>query len=143
MGLIGKDPESIDPTTIPKLLKSIEECSVLHVLEKVQLSFSMQENINFHKKIFLAKHSNGLAFMAFGADGSLLAKETVFSIGGGFVISDGFQLRGKVIVDASDKPSNSKDRPQVPYPFFSGEELLTWCNDHRKTVSEVNGPSLL
>ncbi|KGG53102.1 L-serine dehydratase 1 [Mitosporidium daphniae] len=137
MGLIGKDPESIDPTTIPKLLKSIEECSVLHVLEKVQLSFSMQENINFHKKIFLAKHSNGLAFMAFGADGSLLAKETVFSIGGGFVISDGFQLRGKVIVDASDKPSNSKDRPQVPYPFFSGEELLTWCNDHRKTVSEI------
>ena len=142
MGLLGKDPESIDPVIIPILMKSIEESSSLRILDKVPLGFTIQENIKFHKKTFLQRHSNGLAFMAFDKGGTLLAKELFFSIGGGFVISEGLQLRGKTIAhQVDDSSSNSADQPCIPYPFFSGEELLARCDQHGGTIAKVNNMS--
>ena len=67
----------------------------------------------FHKDLVLPGHPNAMRFTA--CDGDLeLASEVWFSIGGGAVVREG-------------EPRVRGDRPEVPYPFASGAEMLEAC----------------
>ena len=65
-----------------------------------------------------ARHPNALELRAFGADGELLASETYYSVGGGFVEHEG---------DGGTSGGDASAATPVPYPYATAVELLAHC----------------
>ena len=67
----------------------------------------------FHKDLILPGHPNAMRFTAYAGDREI-GSEVWYSIGGGTVVREG-------------EPRVRGDRPEVPYPFSSGAEMLEAC----------------
>jgi len=69
-------------------------------------------------------HPNTMTLRAFDADGGLVADETYFSIGGGFITQP-----------------NTPEVPQVqhalPYPYNTAAELLELCASHSMSIADI------
>ncbi|WP_422860114.1 L-serine ammonia-lyase [Flagellimonas sp. S174] len=124
MGLLGKDPETVPTETIPDLISSITEQKKILLDAKHIIPFDVEQSIVF-KKEFLPFHANGIRFLANLEDGNVIS-ETYYSIGGGFVVKEG---------------QKSKDKEAVflcfPHPVTTGDELLKFCTDWEKPISEI------
>lgn len=123
LGLLGQDPDSVDPNSVADLVQDLQERTQVPVGGDAWASFDPVRDIVFNMKDVLPGHSNGMRFSAFGMDGSIISQRIYYSIGGGFVVSDG---------EAAD----GKGAP-VPYPFRTAEELLRICANENVTISEV------
>jgi L-serine dehydratase len=67
----------------------------------------------FHRDQLLPAHSNGMRFTAYGADGSTIASDIYYSVGGGFIVKEG-------------ESASAQRKYDVPYPFKSAEQLLDY-----------------
>jgi L-serine dehydratase len=90
----------------------------------VALDYHVADMIQ-HPLTVLPRHTNGLRLQALGAEGEVLADETYFSIGGGFI-----ERLGE---EASVEHLESSE----PYPFDTGAELLQRCRESGLSISEV------
>ncbi|MGB6604895.1 MAG: L-serine ammonia-lyase [Steroidobacteraceae bacterium] len=124
-GLEGADPETVDPDGIEATVKRIRASGRIRLLGEHEIAFDepMQLLFMYHER--LPRHSNGMRFSAL-APGRLLREEDYYSIGGGFIV------RG----DESEAAETSAHRPP-PYPFTSGEELLSLCREHGLEIFEL------
>ncbi|MEM8846035.1 MAG: L-serine ammonia-lyase [Bacteroidota bacterium] len=124
MGLLGKDPETVPTETIPDLVSTIATQNQLNLAGSHFIPFNIENDIVF-KKEFLPFHANGIQFLANLKDGGSYM-ETYYSIGGGFVVKEG---------------QESKDKEAVflcfPHPITKGDELLKFCSDWDKPISEI------
>ncbi len=123
LGLLGKDPETVPTNTIPELLGLIESKKKLTLDGHHDIPFEAKEHILF-KKEFLPYHANGMAFSAQLEDGSI-NKQVYYSIGGGFVVKEG---------QDDDKQATFLC---FPHPITTGDELLRFCENWEKPVSEI------
>ncbi len=74
-------------------------------------------------------HPNGMRFSAFDADGTRVASEVFYSIGGGFIVTaDHFAPHGPAV------PQSTR---AVPLPFRSAKELLHTTAEAGLTIAEV------
>ena len=93
----------------------------------------------------LKTHPNGMRFTCFDDEGSMLATNTYFSVGGGFVVNDKTQVDENLFYKGVDKatvhgarlnqshsdpPDNPNTPENPPYPFFSGNSLLALTKRH-------------
>ena len=90
----------------------------------------------------LPKHSNGMEFFAYAADGSVLMRRVYYSIGGGFFVSeDGINSDNALAEVAGDAeaptPSNSAAAPHAPFAFASGADLLRMCKEEGLTIPQL------
>ncbi|MDE6278193.1 MAG: L-serine ammonia-lyase, partial [Muribaculaceae bacterium] len=87
-------------------------------------------DIAWHPDIVLPFHTNGMKFQAFGADGELLDQWTVYSIGGGDIVSEG---------------SRREDAPSI-YPLTKIKDIQAYCEQTGKSyweyVHEIEGPEI-
>ncbi len=74
----------------------------------------------------LAGHANGMVLMALDKQGDIIAQETYFSIGGGFVLTEAEQ-------GASTPPSG----PKIPYPFESAAQMLEMAAKSGKSIAQM------
>ena len=112
LGLSGQKPEEIDPTHIDSLLETIRRTHSLHLLGAKSIAFDEARDLVFHTDRVLPGHPNGMRFQALDEQGRVLAIETYYSIGGGFIIREG-------------EPSTTDTAPlPVPHPFSNAAELL-------------------
>lgn len=125
MGLTGADPESIPVEEIPEIIHRIRNEQILTLGGIRNIRFEESEHLCFLKK-FLPFHANALTFEA-SSGGKAILKETYYSIGGGFVIK-------KERVSARKKEAVFHS---FPYPIQSGEELLKYCGELKKSISDV------
>lgn len=119
-GLAGEAPESVDPDS---LLPAYETCcreKKLQLPGGALISFDPREDLRFNRRKSLPFHPNGMCFRARGGDGSLLAEDFLYSIGGGF-ISDG---------SAEPEPD------PVPFPFRTAAELVAQAAGSGLPISE-------
>ena len=72
-------------------------------------------------------HPNGMTLTAFGADGTELHRETYFSIGGGFVVTEA----------ESREPARNSTAANRGLAFGSAKEMLELCNQHGCSVSDL------
>lgn len=124
VGLEGYLPESVDPDLIPKRLQEIQAGSGLTLFNGHKISFDYEKDLLWHKKEALPQHANGMRFSAFAENGILLFKEEIFSVGGGFIVSE------------YDQQITSQEKEQ-PYPFNTAEELFNHCKQHQLTIAEL------
>ena len=127
LGLMGHQPDSIDPEIIEKLVSKVRADKKIILLGQRQISFDPNGDMPFLMENLLPHHTNGMGFLAYDAEGNLLSRDNYYSIGGGFVLSE------------ADMGKNVSDRQQapVPYPFDTGDELLALCKQNGMTVAEL------
>ncbi|KRD13004.1 serine ammonia-lyase [Mycobacterium sp. Root265] len=113
LGLLGEQPESVDPESIPDRLAAVRAQGKLALGGRQSVPFAVDEDIVLHVGTSLAHHSNGMLFRASDAAGDVLATRQYFSVGGGFVVDE----------DEITSAAISTDRA-VPYPFRTSHELL-------------------
>ncbi len=125
MGLMGASPESVNPSEIEPLVKT--------VLESERLSFEGGESIKFSKVrdiLFvddvLPFHPNAMRLTAFG-DVDELFQNTYYSIGGGFVLDESEAKLG----------DHQETGGELPYDFNSAVELVSLCRSRGLKVSEL------
>ena len=111
LGLMGCEPESLDPDSVEGILRKVHESDCLDVPDVGEIRFVPDEGIVFEYGEELPRHTNGMRFIAIDADGNALLTEDYYSLGGGFV------ARG-------DEPEVSNQDGEPPFPFTSGADLL-------------------
>ncbi|CAH0536971.1 L-serine ammonia-lyase [Vibrio marisflavi] len=122
LGLLGNKPDAIKMTSAKKALETVLNEEKLALSGQHQIAFNYQSDLLFHKTS-LPLHENGMSIQAFNGDNQLVASETYYSTGGGFIATE-----------AELKAQGSQHEVQVKYPFKSAEEMLN--------SAEQNGLSL-
>ena len=123
LGLSGADPEYVPIESLDVIITAITNNQKLCLGNEQIINFNPKENIVFNKN-FLPFHANGLTFTAEGDDFSYAS--TFYSVGGGFIVKEGEQ--------AITKDDN---RRNFPFPIDKAEELINYCRQEGKKISEI------
>ncbi len=127
LGLMGHQPDQIDPDMVPGLVKQVRMNKKISLLGRQLISFDDNKDVSFRMEKTLEHHSNAMGFQAFDETGRILSRDNYYSIGGGFVLSEAEM--GKNIPDPQQSP--------VPYAFGTGDELLEICEENDLAIAEL------
>ena len=132
LGLNGEEAATIDPATIDPKLAAIRTSKSLPVLGLHAIPFNEVDDLLFHRDQMLppgakTNHPNGMRFTACDATVQILATETYFSIGGGFIVADS---------EAASNPPVMTTAAQL-YPFKSAADLLKIAAEKNLTIWQV------
>ncbi|MGV9188809.1 L-serine ammonia-lyase [Arcanobacterium canis] len=127
IGLMGEQPESVDPQRVTPLVHKVEEELALNLGGVKVIDFPPQRDIIFLGREELPGHPNGMTLEAWNSSGESLAHTTYYSVGGGFVVE------GDV---TPDEPVIADEHP-VPYPFHTAAELLEICEQEKLSIAQV------
>lgn len=128
LGLAGIKPETLDPERAEQVMTSVRERQMLPLEGDESLDFDPETAIRFAYGERLEAHSNALTFRLKNAD-KVLAEETFYSIGGGFVLTE------EELTAARDAPG--PEGQNVPFPFGSAEGMLGMAADSGLSISEM------
>jgi len=126
-GLESETPEGIDLDSMAARLEAVRSRKRLRLAGTHEIDFEEKTGLQFHRTESLPAHPNGLRFQAFDASGAELLTRTYYSIGGGFVVNEG----------AAQRDELSADRRKLPYPFRSGDDVLSMARESGFSVSEM------
>lgn len=124
LGLMGLQPETIDPDSVDGILRSVHSEKELDVLHVGRLAFDPDKNLEFRFGEELPRHTNGMHFEAKDASSNILAEENYYSLGGGFIVRND---------DA--EPVRQEGAPR--YAFNSGATLLQHAADNKLSIAEI------
>ena len=125
LGLSGADPVEIPIEDINTITALIKKDRVLNFANKKAVAFDPNTNIIF-KREFLPFHANGMKFEATLSTGKKVTK-TYYSIGGGFV----------VVKERKNAKKNKDVFATFPFPIEKGVQLLAYCKEQQKSISEI------
>jgi L-serine dehydratase len=123
LGLSGDDPVTFEVNQVGPKTEQIRLSNKLLLAGKKEISFFANDDLLFLFSESLPFHPNAVSFQAFLSNGTAVS-ETYYSIGGGFVVSEGKQSQAKVDVD-------------LPFPIETANNLLHWCIKTGLKISEV------
>lgn len=126
LGIENHQPDTIDPEIIQPRSKEITSTERILIAGKHPVSFHYTRDILFNFKDLLPQHTNGMRFSVYDSNNDTIRSEIYYSIGGGFILNGN---------EPANQASSTKD--DVPYPFSSARELLSLCEKHRITISEL------
>ncbi|WP_250009198.1 L-serine ammonia-lyase [Actinoplanes sp. M2I2] len=119
LGLEGSDPETVDVATADARAAAIHSRGPL----TLPGGTDVEVDVVLHRRRTLPGHPNGMTFTACSASGEELRRKTYFSVGGGFVISDGGVPRPVAV--------------EQTHPFTSGGELLALTSATGLSISRL------
>ncbi|OGT53984.1 MAG: L-serine ammonia-lyase [Gammaproteobacteria bacterium RIFCSPHIGHO2_12_FULL_42_10] len=126
LGLEGELPESVNPDAIlPRKTAILEQRNICLASEHA-IPFDYLNDFIFNFKDLLPAHTNGMRFTAYHHNQQQIQQAIYYSVGGGFILTEEEALH-----------AIAKDTHELPYPFATGKELLTQCEIHRLTISEL------
>jgi L-serine dehydratase len=126
LGLLGWQPETVDPDQIPALLADVRTSGALQLGGQHAVPFAEAEHLLFRMGEFLPGHPNAVRFTA-SFDGQADMMQQYYSIGGGAIV-----LEGDGSVEAQ-LGSNIRQR----FPFTSAADLLAIGQANRFTIAEI------
>ena len=124
LGLSGADPEFIPVESIDVIITAIKNKKELFLGNNHIIKFNPETDIIFNKN-FLPFHANGLKFTAYTEKGTY--ESYFYSIGGGFVVKE----------NQDNSKTNEAAKREFPYPIEKADELLKYCNQTNKKISEI------
>ena len=123
LGLSGYDPVRIDTGSIPGIMESIKQNKNIQPVAGIHIPFDPFTDIEFRIKESLPYHPNAMTFFADFSQSPPVA-ETYYSIGGGFIETEG-------------QAATAKSNMQLPFPIDSANDLLHWCMKTGMAIHEV------
>ena len=129
LGLAGFEPATYDHDKAEAALADIHARHVIEAPGLPPLAFNPDRDLIFDYGAPLPGHANGMILMATDAQGDVILRETFFSIGGGFVLTEAEQAG---ITDAAlTAPA------PVPYPFRSAAEMLAMAAASGRSIAQM------
>ncbi|WP_424936151.1 MULTISPECIES: L-serine ammonia-lyase, iron-sulfur-dependent, subunit alpha [Bacteria] len=120
-GLRGLSPESCDPDDVRRAWSDWPDGALLELGGTHPLAFS-KDDISFEPRTRLPGHPNAMTLRAFGGDG-VIAEETYYSVGGGFIRRDGEEAR--------------IGGQEFPFAYRDAATLIGLCDEHGLTIAEL------
>ncbi len=114
-GLAGMTPDSADPDEVHGLPARIAAEGRLDLPGIGLVGFDMARDVRFDRATPTTGHPNTMTLRLLDVSGAVLAAETWFSVGGGFVVRDG------------EADAAAELPPALPYPFRSAADMLGHC----------------
>lgn len=127
LGLMGETPAELKIDAIATQLAKVAEKGKLKLLGKHAIKFTPAEHLTANKGVVLPSHPNGLTFRACDDKQRLLAEESFFSIGGGFILT---------AAEIEQQVNKGQDDKQ-PFPFDSMAEMLDLCEKHQMNIADL------
>ncbi|MFB7251150.1 L-serine ammonia-lyase, iron-sulfur-dependent, subunit alpha [Microbacterium sp. NPDC056234] len=121
-GLRGLSPDTCDPAQVRRAWASYPEGAPLLLGGTTLVAFH-KEDIAFAPRTRLPGHPNAMTIVAHDADAAVIAEETYYSVGGGFIRRDG-----------EDAPIARSD---LPFAYRDAAGLLELCDEHGLTIAEL------
>jgi len=130
LGLAGFEPATYEAERAEAALAAIRETKRVAPPGLPELDFDPDADLVFDFGPPLPLHANALVLSAWDAEGHLHQRESYFSIGGGFVLTEAeMAADGRLAaVDADDA---------VPYPFANAEEMLDMAAQSGLSIAEM------
>jgi len=125
LGLSGADPEYVPVESISTIIDEINTTKTLNLGGECLIGFDPKVNIVFNKN-FLPFHANGMTFTV-QTETNESYSSTFYSIGGGFVVKE----------ESAENVKNDEIKATFPYPIDKATELLAYCKEQNKKVSEI------
>jgi L-serine dehydratase len=126
LGLSGEHPDTVEPDKVEALVARVRFYHKLALTGTFEVAFHEGRDLLFHDHA-LPRHPNGMTFTAFDTNGTQLAADTYYSVGGGFVVSE---------TEAQTGP-NDASALQVPYDFTSAADLLDIGHETGLSLADV------
>ncbi|TMM50827.1 L-serine ammonia-lyase [Sulfitobacter sabulilitoris] len=127
LGLAGYRPDTYDHAAAEATLRDIAETRQVSPEGLPPLRFDPKADMIFDYDTPLPGHANGMMLMATDAQGDVTLRETYYSIGGGFVMTQAELDAGK----------DTDEGAPVPYPFKSAAEMLEMAKSSGKTIAQM------
>lgn len=127
LGLSGYLPDQVDPDQALAVVDQVLQSHQLNLLGQHVISFTIGDDLCFDFVHLLPEHSNGMRFVAYRKDGSVLAEEVMYSIGGGFIYRP----------EHDDPEGPMGDNFNVPYPFTNSAQLLKCCEQTGLSIAGI------
>ncbi len=87
LGLLDSRPDKVDPDRIEDMVAEIKNGKTIASDGLPAIFFDPSEDLIFDYGPPLPGHANGMIFAAFNTGGEIIAEQTYYSIGGGFVVT--------------------------------------------------------
>lgn len=129
LGLAGFLPESYEAEKAEAALAANRESHLLTPPGLGPLQFDPDHDLIFDYGHPLPGHANGMVIEARDAEGDVILRETFYSIGGGFVLTEAEHA-------AVDDKALSAPSP-VPFPFRKAEEMLAMAHASGLTIAQM------
>ncbi|MCC5985425.1 MAG: L-serine ammonia-lyase [Rhodobacteraceae bacterium] len=126
LGLAGFRPEDYDAARAEAALAGIRHNGEIEVEGLGRLRFDPARDLAFDYGAPLPGHANGLVLRATDAEGDVIAAETYYSIGGGFVVTEA-ELGAPPPAPAAD----------FPYPFKSAAQMLEMARTSGRSIGAM------
>ncbi|MEP5927550.1 MAG: L-serine ammonia-lyase, partial [Nitratireductor sp.] len=127
LGLAGFTPQDYDNDRAEEVLAEINRTQTITLPEFGTLSFAPKSDMIFDYDTKLDGHANGMMLMATDAQGDVSLRETYYSIGGGFVMTEAELAAGK----------DTDEGAPVPFPFKSATEMLQMAAESGKSIAQM------
>ncbi|HNP34962.1 MAG TPA: L-serine ammonia-lyase [Woeseiaceae bacterium] len=124
LGLMGSDPETIDPDSTDETLRRVHDAKQLTLPGIGAIGFDPATDIVFDTGTELPRHTNGMRFIARADTGIELANQTYYSLGGGFI------ARG-------DEPEASVQEGEPPYAYRKADILLQLAAANQFSIARL------
>jgi L-serine dehydratase len=134
LGLEGVRPDAVEPNEIDERKERMRRTGTIVLGDRKELPFTV-DDMRQRPLTVLERHTNALELKALDAAGEVLAQETYFSVGGGFVVSATDDAEAAAAAD--DPGAGDSSEPQRPFPFETAEELLAHCRAQGLAMWEV------
>lgn len=121
-GLRGLAPETCDPAEVRAAWTDLREGATLRIDGAHEIPFA-KADIVFAPRTRLPGHPNAMTISAWDAAGDVVAEQTYYSVGGGFIRRDGEEAK------LSTAP--------LPYSYADAASLLALCDEHGLSIAEV------
>lgn len=126
LGLAGFTPQEYDAARAEVVLAAIHATGAVEVPGLGSLRFVPKTDLIFDYGLPLPGHANGLRLMATDPQGDVIAQETYYSIGGGFVVTE---------AELASPPAPTGPTP--PYPFETAAEMLAMARASGKSIAAM------
>jgi len=125
LGLEGNRPEEIETDHMERRVDAMRATGRIALGGSREIALTEQDMV-LRPLTILPFHPNGMTLTAFSADNTELHRETYFSVGGGFVVTE-----------AESREPAGRAAANSEWAFGSAKEMLELCNQHNISVSDL------
>lgn len=122
LALLGHDPRTIDTATIPDVLDHLAAQQILALADGHTIPFNPATDVVFLRNEQLPYHPNGMTCVAW--IGEAPRATTYYSVGGGFVVEEGFE-------------QGSAPTVALTYPCETSADILRHCTENGLSIAQM------